>query len=218
MSDKAEEGFEVSKQIIIVDPHVAMRMAIRSLLECEGFKVVSEVDNGAEALQVAQVLKPDLMILEIDVPNLDGLTVIQNVVARKLPTRIVVYTGQQPSQLASRCLQIGAHAFISKKNDPNELLLAASAALENEIYFSNIPYVSHRMGVNVSEYEMLNKLSVRELRVMQQIVQGLSNKEIAARMFLSNKTISTYKSRILQKLNMKNIIDLHGFASRNGLV
>lgn len=122
-------------KVLIVDDHPAIRLAVRLLFERDGFTIVGEADNGAEALQVARKKSPDLAILDIGIPKIDGLEVIARLKSLKLDTKVLVLTRQNPAQFAPRCLQAGAMGFVSKRENLSELLLAAKAVLAGYIHF-----------------------------------------------------------------------------------
>lgn len=208
----------MNNRILIVDDHPAINMAVKLLLASEGFDVIAETDNGADALKMVEALCPSAIILDIGIPAVDGLTVIRQIVAKQLPVKIIVLTGLPPHHLAERCKKMGAHGFINKHNHLSELVSAVRAVRRDEIYFPDLmspPAQSHR---DLHERALLERLSAREFRVMQQLAQGMGNKEIAQYMQLSDKTISTYKTRLLLKLNVASLIELYALAKRNGVV
>lgn len=207
----------MSHQIILVDDHPAIRMAVAHLLEAEGLHVVAQTDNGADALRLLERLQPCTVILDIGIPGIDGLTVINRIVAHNWAVKIIVLTGLEPAHLASRCLQSGAHGFVNKQSDLCEVVNAVRAVQANYSYFPSETCCSVGSAPGGEEQKKLESLSIRELRVLQQLVQGLSNKEIADRMLLSGKTISTYKARLLHKLNATSVVELFVIAKRNNL-
>lgn len=208
----------MNNRILIVDDHPAVRMTIRLLLASEGFDIIAETGNGADALYLVEQFRPSTVILDIGVPAVDGLTVLSQVVAKPLPVKIIVLTGQSPSHLAARCRQMGAHGFVSKQDELSELVHAVRAVRTNEEYFPHLSCLPCRPGSGAQEAELLEQLSIREFRVMQQLVQGMSNKEIADCMLLNSKTVSTYKKRLLLKLNVNSLVELYALAKRNDLV
>lgn len=204
-------------KIMIVDDHPVVRLAVRVLLEPQGYEVVGEADNGIDALQLARSSLPDVVILDIGIPKLDGLQVITRLRAMESNIRILVLTSLRTDSIASRCLQAGASGFISKNNDLSDLAGAVKAVMPGYSFFPQ-----EMLGVTTeakqSEQHMLASLSNRELMVLQQLAKGLTNKQIADAMLLSNKTISTYKTRLLQKLNVKSLVALLEFANRNAVI
>lgn len=208
----------MSHHIVLVDDHPAVRMAVAHLLEADGLSVVAQTDNGADALRLLEALQPCTVILDIGIPGIDGLTVINRIVARHWAVKIIVLTGQEPGHMASRCLQSGAHGFVNKQSELCEVVNAVRAVHANYSYFPSQTCCTLTGIHNGEEESKLEKLSTRELRVLQQLAQGLSNKEIADRMLLSSKTVSTYKTRLLHKLNVKSVLDLFVIAKRNRLI
>lgn len=208
----------MNNRILIVDDHPVIRMAIQLTLSSEGYDVIGEADNGADALELIDKVCPSTLILDIGIPVIDGLTVIRKIVEKRLLLKIIVLTGQPSRHLAWRCRKMGAHAFLSKQSQHSELIDAVRAVQNNKKYYPNIPRPEERPDCTTHENEQLQRLSAREFRVMQQLLEGMKNKDIATTMLLSAKTISTYKTRIYQKLNINNLIDLHSIAKRNELV
>lgn len=204
-------------KVLIVDDHPAIRLAVRLLFERDGFTIVGEADNGAEALQVARKKSPDLAILDIGIPKIDGLEVIARLKSLKLDTKVLVLTRQNPAQFAPRCLQAGAMGFVSK-GKPLELLLAAKAVLAGYIHFPTGALRSINQQSRDNEARMLESLSDREMTVLQYLANGNTNKAIAQQLFLSEKTVSTYKSRIMLKLNAHSLAGLIDFARRHELI
>lgn len=209
----------MNNQVVIVDDHPLVRMTVRFLLESEGYKVVGETENGADALNLIRDLQPGIVILDIGLPKIDGLTVISRLTALHLPVRIIVLTAQASNHVAIRCMEAGAYGFVTKADDLCELVNAIRAVSSGYSYFPDRAFcLTRRDSDKDRDEDLLRTLSSRELAVLQQLAQGLSNKQIAERMLLSSKTISTYKTRLLFKLNASTLLDLYDLAKRNGLV
>jgi len=206
-------------RIMIVDDHPVVRLAVRVLLEPQGYEIVGEADNGIEALRLAREQLPDVVILDIGIPRLDGLQVITRLRTMGSSVRVLVLTSLGTESIASRCMQAGASGFISKDEDLSDLAGAVKAMLSGYSFFPHEMFGASPDGRGQqSEQRMLASLSNRELMVLQQLAQGLTNKQIADAMMLSNKTISTYKTRLLQKLNAKSLVALLEFAKRNAVI
>ena len=203
-------------KVLIVDDHPVIRLAVRMLMERHGYDVVAETDNGVAALQLTRQHLPDIVVLDIGIPKLDGLEVITRMTAFSPGSKVLVLTSQAPGNFSMRCMQAGAAGYVCKQQELTELLSAIKAVLSGYSYFPNQALHVSR-GRGGSETDMVNRLSAREMTVLQQLARGRSNKEIADRMFLSNKTVSTYKSRLLLKLNARSLVDLIELAQRQGL-
>ncbi|WP_038454183.1 response regulator transcription factor [Pseudomonas simiae] len=200
----------MNNKVLIVDDHPAVRLAVRRLLEHEGYTIVGEADNGSDALQLTHELHPDTLVLDIGLPDIDGLNIINQLTALRLPVKIVVLTAQESNHIAIRCMRAGAHGFVNKHQDLCDLVNAIHAVNEGLGYFaqSALPWTCIDLLQRKQE-ALFNTLSLGELNILQQLSQGLSNKEIAERMSLSSKTISAYKARLLIKLNASVLQDLY---------
>ncbi|CAN2971410.1 MULTISPECIES: response regulator transcription factor [Pseudomonas] len=204
---------------IVVDDHPFIRSSVKVLLQQEGFDVVGEADNGADALQLVREHTPALVVLDITMPKLDGLEVISRIVNLGVPCKVLVLTSQSAQFYSMRCMKAGAAGFISKTNGLEELVKAIKAIMDGYTFFPNLATSSvRRSDVETTDLELIQTLSDRELTILQQLAMGLSNKEIGDSMLLSNKTISTYKTRLIEKLNVKSVVYLADFAKRNNLI
>lgn len=209
-------GYRMNK-VLIVDDHPVIRLAVRMLMERHGYEVVAETDNGVAALQLTRQHLPDIVVLDIGIPKLDGLEVIARMAAFSPRCKVLVLTSQAPGNFSMRCMQAGAAGYVCKQQELTELLSAIKAVLSGYSYFPNQALHPSRGRSAGSEVDMVNRLSAREMTVLQQLARGRSNKEIADSMYLSNKTVSTYKSRLLLKLNARSLVDLIELAQRQGL-
>lgn len=206
-------------RVLIVDDHSLIRSAMAMMLSGQNFKVVGEAKDGVEAVQMARECAVDLIILDISMPGLDGLEVISRIRASGVVSRILVLTSLPALFYSQRCMKAGADGFVTKSQDLNELLRAIKAIMGGYMFFPNLKISSVRNSdATLSEEEMIQRLSDRELTILQQLARGLSNKQIAQDMMLSSKTISTYKARLIEKLNMKSVVYLADFAKRNQLI
>ncbi|MGU1405758.1 response regulator [Pseudomonas aeruginosa] len=205
-------------RILIVDDHPVIRMAMKMLLEAEGHQIVGDTDNGVDAISLGRELKPDLVILDIGIPRLDGLEVISRLMVLALPLKILVLTGQSASLFALRSMQAGAAGFVCKQGGLAELVTAVNAVASGYSYFPSSAMRPVQQGAYSDDVELLGRLSDREVSVLQYLSQGYSNKQISEQMFISNKTVSTYKARLLLKLNAGSLVDIIEFAKRNTLI
>lgn len=206
-------------KVLIADDHSLIRSAMKVLLESQGYEVVAEAANGTDTVQLARLHHVDLIVLDITMPGLDGLEVINRIRVAGLDTRILVLTSQSPLFYSQRCMKAGAAGFISKSQDLTELLRAVKIIMDGYTFFPYLAASSVRNSdANMSDVELTQHLSARELYILQQLARGLSNKKIAEDMILSSKTISTYKARLIEKLNIKSVVYLADFAKRNDLI
>lgn len=200
--------------VLIVDDHSTIRFAVRMLLEREGFSVVGEAQDGETAAQLARDLRPEVVILDIGLPGIDGLNVLKRLQLISPAPRIMVLTGQPAELFARRCLDAGASAFVRKDEDLEALVSALKAMVKG---YSIFPELSSHNGPLLTEQQRLEKLSDQEIAVLKLLVEGRSNNAIADRMHLSAKTVSTYKARILEKLELGSLVELVDVSRRHKL-
>jgi two-component system response regulator EvgA len=163
--------------------------------------------------------KPELVILDLNIPSLDGLDVLARIQAGEAPCRVVVFTSQEPMFYQDRCMRAGAAAYVAKTNDLHHLHKAVHAVMGGYTYFTRLPSSSVSMStLQRSEKQMIDNLSDRELTIFQHLARGMSNKAIAEIMHLSHKTVSTYKTRLIEKLNVESSVHLRDLARRNHLI
>jgi len=205
--------------VLIVDEQPVARHALRLLLEAEGYTVVGAVGDGTKAVMLAREHHPDLMTLELSVPGLGGLEVIQRL-AKQAPTvKILVVTSQSSDYFAARCAEAGAFGFISKQDDLSQLIHAVNALSHGHTYFPrDLTHSINPVRLPVGEESAIKSLTARELTVLEMLSRGMSNNAIGEQLLLSYKTISTYKTRIMHKLNAHSALELLDMARRYGLV
>lgn len=204
---------------VVVDDHPFIRSTVKMILNQEGFVIAAEADNGADAIQLVREHLPDLLVLDIAMPKLDGLDVLGRIADLGLPVKVLVLTSQLPEFFSMRCMKAGAAGYVSKVDDLSELIRAVKAIMVGYTFFPNLTVNSvRRNDVEATERALLQQLSDRELTILQQLAKGLSNKQIGDAMLLSNKTISTYKARLIEKLNVNSLVHLSEFAKRNELI
>ena len=205
---------------LVVDDHPVVRLAVGMLLQRGDVEVVGETGNGLDAVQLAKTLRPDIVILDISIPKLDGLEVIARLRLLDFPIKVLVLTSQSASSFSARSRQAGASGFIAKSEELNDLLDAIKAIRAGYSYF---PHDSFVVGTSADrrqqdEAAQLASLSDREMMVLIYLAKGWTNMQIADELMLSNKTISTYKTRLLNKLQATTLVDLIDVAKRHGLV
>ncbi|WP_416423372.1 response regulator transcription factor [Pseudomonas sp. App30] len=204
---------------MIVDDHPFIRASVRLLLEKMKIRVVAELDNGVDALAVIRDWMPELLVLDIAMPRLDGMEVIARIRDMQLPIKILVLTSQAPDYFSLRCMKAGAAGYVSKSDNLNELTKAVQAVRSGYSYFPDVALSSVHRGDSLdSEAQCIARLTDRELLILQQLARGYSNKAIGHEMLLSNKTVSTYKTRLIEKLRVKSLVDLADLARRHALI
>jgi len=208
--------------IVLVDNHTLFRQGLRALLEREGgFQVVGEGTDGLEALRLVQREQPDVLLLELVLPELHGLEVLRQMEEFD-KTRAVVVSSHSNATYVVEALKIGAAGYILKDNSSVDLFLAVRAAVDGEHYISKelrncaleLTIGRHpRNGRNGDE-----RLTTRERVVLELAAEGLSNPEIATRLTISRRTVESHRASLMQKLGLRSQTDLVRYAIRNHLI
>ncbi|MFM4854700.1 response regulator [Aeromonas caviae] len=201
--------------VLVVDDHPAIRMAVSLLLQQDGHNICGEVDNGVDAIQECKRISPDIVVLDIGIPKLDGIEVIKRMRELENTPFVVVLSAQDSHHIMIRSFQAGASGFVSKLEDLTLLNKAIKACLAGEIFFPTEIRVHGKYSADVNNNNILKTLSDREMSVLIALCQGRSNKLIANDMLLSEKTISTYKTRVMQKLQVSNMVELIELTKRH---
>ncbi|SFM63975.1 response regulator transcription factor [Variovorax sp. OV329] len=203
---------------VIVDDHPAIRLAVRSALESSGvFKVVGEADNGPAALSVIRAKLPALVILDLDLPKLSGLELMGRLRVSNPDIHVLVLSAQQESVFAARALLAGASGFLSKSEDLSAIVQAARSVLAGYSVFPKSALFAGPRPPSGAQAGFIDSLSDREVTVLQYLARGLSNKEVGEALQISNKTVSSCKSRLLEKLKISTMVELVDFARAHRL-
>ncbi|PXX54007.1 two component transcriptional regulator, LuxR family [Pseudomonas sp. LAMO17WK12:I10] len=206
-------------KVLLVDDHAVVRMAVGMILARQGREIVGEADNGIDAVSKVLELKPDAIVLDLDIPQLDGMIVLDRLRVCGSPAKVLIHTGLKSQAFAVQRMRAGAAGFLLKQGNSMELLCVLQALAHGKSRFPSDAFNSVRHDdFAQSEAQLLSRVSRRELKVLHGLAQGLSNKQIASDMLLSNRTVSAYKTRLMQKLNVSNLLELINFASRNNLL
>ncbi|WP_339545072.1 response regulator transcription factor [Pseudomonas sp. RA_35y_Pfl2_P32] len=212
--------------LLIIDDHPVIRAALKMMLGAlkdthnrTVLRTILEASNGVEGLQMVRQHAPSLLVLDLNMPGLSGLDFLLRLQRERIPTRAVVFTANEPRFYMERCIRAGAMGFVEKTNDLQELRKAVQALLSGYTYFPRLDTSTVNLSkVQVDEQQMIDTLSDRELNIFQALARGVTNKEIAERLHLSHKTVSTYRTRLIEKLNVKSVVHLRDFAKRNHLI
>lgn len=211
-------------RIVLADDHTVMRRGLRLLLESHnGFKVVGEASNGREAVEQADLLKPDVVVLDVAMPNLSGIEAAQRIAAAHPQTAIVVLSMHSDEGYVLRALKAGAKGYLLKDSAEADLIDAIRAVHQGKAFFS--PEISNMLvedyvrelrtrGVEDS-YELLTS---REREILQLLAEGQSNKEIATMLNLSLYTIETHRRNLQDKLNLHSLAELILYAVRKRVI
>ncbi|MCX9114735.1 response regulator transcription factor [Aeromonas veronii] len=203
---------------IIVDDHPAIRMALRMTLSKAGGEVIAESGSGDEALKLIRTLQPDIVLLDLDLPGIDGQTLLERLKHHSLSCRIIVLSAIDNEHLAARVRAAGAHGYMHKSESLDLLPMVIKLVSSGYSYFSDqVLTISEKHYTNNEGVSILGCLSKRELTVFRHLAKGDNNSQIANYLALSPKTVSTYKTRIFEKLNISSLLELIEVAKREGL-
>lgn len=203
-----------SRTAIIVDDHPLARMAIRGVLEKDHITVLGEYEDGAIALKSLLKTTADIVVIDVEIPGINGVELVEKLRANHYRGVLVVVSAKNDRYFSKRCAQAGANAFISKKQNMDNILAAINVAQNGYTYF---PFFSEDASEILTDSQRLESLSAQEMKVMGHVLNGLDNSQIGEAMHISGKTVSTYKTRLMEKLGCKSLIELLSFAHQNKL-
>ena len=212
MADVTSPGPAV--RVLVVDDDPLVRAGLRMLLSSEELVVVGEASDGAEAARQVQVLDPDVVLMDIRMPGVDGLTATESILARPDPPKVIVITTFNADEHVVRALRAGAAGFLLKDTPPVDIVAAVHRVAAGDAQLS--PSVLRQVIANVTATDprgqdardRLEALTERELEVARAIGEGLSNAEIATRLYLSVPTIKAHVSTVLAKLDAANRVQV----------
>jgi two-component system, NarL family, response regulator NreC len=211
-------------RVLLADDHAIVRRGLRSLLETEpGLNVVAEAADGIEALRLADEHDPDVVILDVGMPKLNGIDVAARLQKLKRPPRVIILSMHADESYIIRALAAGARAYLLKDATDEDLLPAVRTVASGKPYFS--PAVA---GVLVEDYvrqlqtrglsDSYHLLTDREKEVLQLLAEGRTNKEVASILNLGLSTVETHRGNLMQKLNLHNTAEIVLYAVRKGII
>jgi DNA-binding NarL/FixJ family response regulator len=212
-------------QILIVDDHEVVRRGLRVLIEPHpGWEVCGEAKDGREAVVKAKKLEPDVVVMDIGMPELNGLEATRQILKAARRTEVLILTAHESEQLVREVLEAGAHGYVLKSAAGCDLVNAIEALSKHEAFFTNsvarIVLQSYgKKGLpEESSGEPPLLLSPREREIIQLLAEGKSNNEVAEVLYISAKTVETHRAHIMEKLNLHSIAELVHYAIRNQIV
>jgi DNA-binding NarL/FixJ family response regulator len=211
-------------QILLADDHAIMRRGLRGLLEThDGWHVCGEAGNGREAVGLAVDLKPDVVVLDLSMPELNGLEAASQIRSTLPETEILIFTMHESEELIREALSAGVRAVVVKSDVEGHLIAAVESVLKHNVYFS--PTVSEtlrnaliRSPEDTGSSAPTVALTERELEVTRLLAEGKSNKEVATALSITTRTVETHRANIMRKLEINSIVELVHYAVRNKLV
>lgn len=208
-------------RVLLADDHSIVRGGLRRIIEeSEDMEVVSEASDGMEAIRLTQKEKPDVAVIDISMPGMDGLEVVSRLHAEYPDLPLLILTMYEEEQYIVRAFEAGARGYISKKSAPEQLVTAIRKIRGGSRYLTNeaAELLALRVARGSGDRSVLDSLSTRELQVLRRLAMGHTNREIADAYHISVKTVDTYRFRLLKKLNLRNNAEMSRFAIQNKLV
>jgi DNA-binding NarL/FixJ family response regulator len=210
---------------LVADDHEVVRKGVVHLLTSQpGYEVVGEVANGRMAVAEATRLKPDVLVMDVMMPDLNGLEATRQVLKSAPDTRVLILSMHESEELVREVLASGARGYLLKSDAGRDLLTAVSALAQKRPYFTSsvseivLDGFLRTGSSNVPVMDESSRLSSREREIVQLLAEGKTNKEVATHLNISVKTVETHRSHIMQKLNLGSVSDLVRYAIRNKIV
>lgn len=211
----------MSAKVVIVDDHSMVREGLKQLLELEGeVQVIGEAGDGIECLKLLETTVPQVLLLDINMPNMNGLEVLERLKEDKVDVKIIILTVHDEIEFLLKAVDIGINGYLLKESDSSELKKAISHVINGETYIqpSMIPLLNSKMVERNHERVKIDLLTRRELEVLKLLSVGLYNKEIGKKLDISERTVKNHISSIFKKIEVTDRTQAAVFAIRNNLI
>lgn len=208
-------------KIMIADDHSMIREALKNLLELDGdIQVIAEAVDGEDCLEKLQLVKPDVLLLDINMPKKNGLEVLKSLKSRRSKLKVLVLTVHNETEYLMKAVDIGVNGYVLKDSESAELKKAIFTVADGETYIqpSLIPALNAKMIETNKDAEKIKSLTKRELDVLKLLAVGMFNKEVGKRLEISERTVKNHVSNIFKKLGVTDRTQAAVFAIRNNLV
>ena len=208
-------------KLMIVDDHKMIREGLKTLLEFdENILVIEEADNGKECLSKLRSVKPDIILLDINMPEMNGIETLKALNRKKNRPKVLILTVHNEIEYLIKAVDIGVDGYILKDSESKELIRAVYSVNEGEKFIqpSLIPLLNSKLIARDLDQEKIKKLSSREIEVLKLVAMGLFNKEIGEKLDISERTVKNHMSNIFKKIDCTDRTQAAVFCIRNGLV
>ncbi len=197
-------------KVLIADNHPIIRMGVRNVLEAaSGFEVVGSAATTSELFEKLEKVSPNVIMLEMDIPEINGIATLRKIKKEYPDVRVLMYSGQSEDVYALSTIRAGAFGYLSKASDIDYIISAVRKVSEGNMFITN--ELAQRLAFDEGTQKprrFFRKLSTREVEVLKLLASGKRNKDVAIGLNLNEKTVSTYKARLMKKLNVDNMVDL----------
>ena len=208
-------------RILIADDHALVRQGLRSVLEAQtDWTVCGEAENGRQAVKLGLELKPDIFLLDVTMPELNGLDATKQICRYRPDAAILILTMHESDQLCADAIQAGARGCVLKSDSPRQLLAAVEAVATGKQYFTRLlgdPSMAQGFSATGSGRSPL-RLSAREREIVQLLAEGRTNKEIAALLGIAFKTVDAHRTNVMRRLSMHSTAELVRYAVRENII
>ena len=211
----------MSIKVMLTDDHALMREGIKHLLEFDGsIEVIEEASDGIECLQKLEKIHPDILLLDINMPEMNGIEVLEELKRREDPLKVLILTVHSEVEYLVKAVDIGANGYILKDSGSSELKQAINVIMSGESYIqpSLLPALNSRLINRDVDQDKLQTLTNRELEILTQVAGGMFNKEIAVNLNISERTVKNHISNIFRKIDVSDRTQAAVFAIRNNIV
>jgi len=212
----------MSTKVLIADDHKIVREGLKALIDKqESMQVVAEADNGLEAVRLARKLQPDVVIMDLGMPQMNGIEATREVTAREPGIKVIALSMHSDKRFVLQMIKAGASGYLLKDSAFEELITAIKTVVSNQSYLSpkitDVVIKDYLQTLSKGDVSAFSVLTAREREVLQLLAEGRSTKEIAASLNVSVKTVETHRQQIMDKLNIRSVAELTKYAIREGL-
>lgn len=211
----------MSIRVVLADDHILIREGIRQLLEFDGsISIVGEANDGDECIEKLLNTKPDVLLLDVNMPKKNGIEVLEEIKNRNIDVKVLILTVHNETEYLLKAVDIGVDGYILKDSKSSELKKAISTVLDGEQYIqpSLIPALNNRLISRDEDKDKIDSLTKRELEVLIQVANGMFNKEIANSLNISERTVKNHISNIFKKIDVSDRTQAAVFAIKNDII
>lgn len=209
-------------KVLVTDDHQIIVDGLKSLLNnSTDFKVIGEANNGREALKIIENVEVDVVLMDIDMPVMNGIETLKEIRRRRLEVKVIILSMHHEAGMIKSLIDLGAMGYLLKSSPQEELAAAIRKVATGQQYFSTqvtLSLLNKPQNSNNAESESAGLLTERETEIIKLIAEGFSNKEIGAKLFISHRTVDTHRTNLMKKIQVENIAGLISYAIKNGIV